>query len=62
VNRGKYRLLKLLVASVVWRIQEMVDEAPEATKYCSGGYLGYLDVGYYVAAAASIAVWKPWGL
>jgi len=29
-----------------WRIQEMVDEAPTARKYCSDGYVGYLDVSY----------------
>jgi hypothetical protein len=27
----------------------MVDEAPKARKYCSDGYVGYLDVDYYVA-------------
>ncbi|MDR0884269.1 MAG: hypothetical protein LBN05_06670 [Oscillospiraceae bacterium] len=32
-----------------WRIQEMVDEAPAAKKYCSDGYVGYLDVDYYGA-------------
>jgi IS1 family transposase len=28
------------------RIQAMVDSAPEAKKYCSDGYLGYIDVVY----------------
>ena len=28
------------------RIQAIVDEAPEAKKYCSDGYLGYIDVAY----------------
>ncbi|MCL2023887.1 MAG: hypothetical protein FWG82_05905 [Oscillospiraceae bacterium] len=32
-----------------WRIQEMVDSAPKAKKYCSDGYHGYLDVDYYGA-------------
>ena len=32
-----------------WRIQEMVDEAPKAGKYCSDGYFGYSDVDYYGA-------------
>ena len=32
-----------------WRIQEMIDEAPSASKYCSDGYHGYLDVDYYGA-------------
>jgi IS1 family transposase len=29
-----------------WRIQRMVDEAPEAQKYCTDGYIGYTDVVY----------------
>ena len=28
------------------RIQRMVDNAPEAAKYCSDGWLGYIDVVY----------------
>jgi len=28
------------------RIQEMVDAGPIATKYCTDGYLGYVDVVY----------------
>jgi IS1 family transposase len=28
------------------RIQSMVDAAPEAKKYCTDGYLGYVDVVY----------------
>jgi IS1 family transposase len=28
------------------RIQAMVDGAPEAKKYCTDGYLGYIDVVY----------------
>jgi len=28
------------------RIQDMVDDAPSATKYCTDGYLGYVDVVY----------------
>ena len=28
------------------RIQEMVDAAPSAEKYCTDGYLGYIDVVY----------------
>jgi IS1 family transposase len=28
------------------RIQAMVDAAPESEKYCTDGYLGYLDVVY----------------
>ena len=28
------------------RIQEMVDAAPSAEKYCTDGYLGYVDVVY----------------
>jgi IS1 family transposase len=31
------------------RIQDMVDSAPKAKKYCSDGYHGYLDVDYYGA-------------
>ncbi|MDR1002548.1 MAG: hypothetical protein LBL82_04670, partial [Oscillospiraceae bacterium] len=31
------------------RIQAMVDSAPRAEKYCSDGYVGYLDVDYYGA-------------
>jgi IS1 family transposase len=27
-----------------YRIQEFVDNAPEAKKYCTDGYMGYLDV------------------
>ncbi|MCL2023556.1 MAG: hypothetical protein FWG82_04215 [Oscillospiraceae bacterium] len=27
----------------------MLDSAPKAKKYCSDGYLGYLDVDYYGA-------------
>jgi IS1 family transposase len=29
------------------RIQAMVDGVPPAEKYCSDGYLGYVDVAYY---------------
>lgn len=29
-----------------WRIQRMVDGAPEAERYCTDGYVGYLDVVY----------------
>lgn len=29
-----------------WRIQRIVDGAPEAEKYCTDGYVGYLDVIY----------------
>ncbi|MCL2023394.1 MAG: hypothetical protein FWG82_03385 [Oscillospiraceae bacterium] len=29
-----------------WRIQEIVDNAPKAEKYCTDGYLGYIDVVY----------------
>jgi len=29
------------------RIQKIVDEAPPAKKYCTDGFLGYLDVAYY---------------
>jgi len=29
------------------RIQELVDNAPEAEKYCTDGYFGYVDVAYY---------------
>jgi IS1 family transposase len=29
-----------------WRIQEMVDGAPEAKYYCTDGYLGYVDIVY----------------
>ena len=29
-----------------WRIQRIVDGAPEAGKYCTDGYVGYLDVVY----------------
>jgi IS1 family transposase len=28
------------------RIQAIVDSAPEAKKYCTDGYLGYVDVAY----------------
>lgn len=28
------------------RIQDMVDSSPEAEKYCTDGYLGYIDVVY----------------
>lgn len=28
------------------RIQEMVDAAPEAQKYCTDGYWGYVDIAY----------------
>jgi IS1 family transposase len=28
------------------RIQRLVDSAPEARKYCTDGYLGYIDVVY----------------
>ena len=29
------------------RIQQMVDAAPSAAKYCTDGYLGYIDVVYH---------------
>ena len=29
-----------------WRIQRMVDGGPEAERYCTDGYVGYLDVAY----------------
>ena len=29
------------------RIQRIVDSAPPAEKYCTDGYLGYVDVAYY---------------
>ena len=29
------------------RIQQMVDSAPSASKYCTDGYLGYIDVVYH---------------
>ena len=29
------------------RIQQMVDAAPPASKYCTDGYLGYVDVVYH---------------
>jgi len=29
-----------------WRIQEIVDGAPEAKYYCTDGYLGYIDIVY----------------
>lgn len=29
-----------------WRIQAMIDNAPEAKRYCTDGYVGYLDVVY----------------
>jgi IS1 family transposase len=29
-----------------WRIQRIVDSSPEAEKYCTDGYVGYLDVVY----------------
>lgn len=29
-----------------WRIQEIVDNAPYADKYCTDGYLGYIDIVY----------------
>jgi len=32
-----------------WRIQDMIDEAPKAVKYCSDGCLAYSDVDYYGA-------------
>jgi len=28
------------------RIQKIVDDASDAVKYCSDGYLGYIDVAY----------------
>jgi IS1 family transposase len=28
------------------RIQQMVDRSPEAEKYCTDGYLGYIDIVY----------------
>ena len=31
------------------RIQNIVDHAPPAEKYCTDGYVGYLDVDYYGA-------------
>ena len=30
-----------------WRIQELVDRAPKAARYCSDGYVGYCDVDFY---------------
>jgi IS1 family transposase len=29
------------------RIQKIVDSSPHAEKYCTDGYLGYLDIAYY---------------
>ena len=29
-----------------WRIQAIVDSGPEAERYCTDGYVGYLDVIY----------------
>ena len=29
------------------RIQQMIDDAPSASKYCTDGYLGYIDVVYH---------------
>lgn len=48
VNRQPRQIVGFDVAQdkSAWRIQRMVDDGPEAEKYCTDGYVGYLDVVY----------------
>jgi IS1 family transposase len=48
VRRNQRQIVGFEVArdKCAWRIQRMVDEAPEAQKYCTDGYIGYTDVIY----------------
>ena len=48
VSRNPRQIVGFEVAQdkCAWRIQSMVDNAPEAEKYCTDGYVGYLDVVY----------------
>lgn len=48
VNRNPRQIVGFDVAldKCAWRIQRIVDDGPEAEKYCTDGYVGYLDVIY----------------
>lgn len=48
VSRAPRQIVGFAVArdKSAWRIQGIVDGAPEAEKYCTDGYVGYLDVSY----------------
>jgi IS1 family transposase len=48
VSRNPRQIVSFDVArdKCAWRIQRMVDSLPEAEKYCTDGYVGYLDVIY----------------
>lgn len=48
INREPRQIVRFSVATdkSPKRIQAMVDSAPEARRYCTDGYLGYVDVIY----------------
>ena len=48
VSRSPRQIVGFAVArdKCAWRIQSIVDGGPEAEKYCTDGYVGYLDVVY----------------
>ena len=48
ISRKPRQILRFHVArdKSAWRIQEMVDSAPYAEKYCTDGYWGYVDIIY----------------
>jgi IS1 family transposase len=48
ISREPRQILGFQVArdKSAWRIQEIVDGAPEAKYYCTDGYLGYIDIVY----------------
>jgi IS1 family transposase len=48
VRRNPRQIMGVEVArdKSAWRIQRIVDEAPGAERYCTDGYIGYIDVIY----------------
>jgi IS1 family transposase len=48
ISREPRQILGFQVArdKSAWRIQEIVDSAPYAERYCTDGYLGYVDIVY----------------
>ena len=48
VSRNPRQIVGFEVAQdkCAWRIQRIVDGGPEAKRYCTDGYVGYLDVVY----------------
>lgn len=48
ISREPRQILGFEVArdKAAWRIQDIVDGAPYADRYCTDGYLGYVDIVY----------------